>query len=123
MFLKLATLEYNFLDLASFKREGYEWVQFLLQGLMERCLSFFSSSVMKPNKKGIMVEKFFFNKSKFDYLAIGKEFGIVLCIIGILRVLAEIEFKFSNIQYCDTVNEQFEYSAGPLIRPLGAAVV
>ena len=64
---------------------------------------------MKPNKKGIMVEKFFFNKSKFDYLAIGKEFGIVLCIIGTLRVLAEIEFKFSNIQYWDTINEQFEY--------------
>jgi hypothetical protein len=45
---------------------------------MEQCLSFFSSSVMKPNKKGIMFEKFFFFKSKFDNLAIGKEFGIVL---------------------------------------------
>ena len=57
---------------------GYDWVQFLLQGLMERSLSFFSSSVMKPIKKGIMVEKFFFYKSKFDYLAIRKEFCIVL---------------------------------------------
>jgi hypothetical protein len=69
VFLKLATLEYNFLDLASFKSEGYEWVQFLLQGLMERCLSFFSSSVMETNKKGIMVENFFFYQSKFDNFA------------------------------------------------------
>jgi hypothetical protein len=45
---------------------------------MEQCLSFFSSSVMKPNKKRIMVEKILFYKSKFDNLAIGKEFGIVL---------------------------------------------
>ncbi len=43
-----------------------------------------------------MVEKFFY-KSEFDNLAIRKEFGIALRIIGILRVLAEIEFKFSNI--------------------------
>jgi hypothetical protein len=79
VFLKLATLvfEYNFLNLESFNRRGYEWVQFLLQGLMERCL-FFSSSVMKQNKKGIMVETIVFTKSKFDNLAIGKEFGIVL---------------------------------------------
>jgi hypothetical protein len=41
-----------------------------------------------------MVEKIVFTKSKFDNLAIEKEFGIVLWIIGILRVLAEIEFKF-----------------------------
>jgi hypothetical protein len=33
---------------------------------------------MKTNKKGILVEKIFFIKSKFDNLAIGKEFGIVL---------------------------------------------
>jgi hypothetical protein len=65
---------------------------------MERCLSFFSSSVTKPNKKGIMVEKFFFYNSKFDNLAIRKEFGIALRIIGIFRVLAEIKFKFSNIE-------------------------
>jgi hypothetical protein len=64
---------------------------------MERCLSF-SSSVMKPNKKGIIVEKFFFHKSKFNNLAIRKELGIARRIIGILRVLAEIEFKFSNIE-------------------------
>jgi hypothetical protein len=63
---------------------------------MERRLFFFSFSVKKPNKKGIMVEKFFY-KSEFDNLAIRKEFGIALRIIGILRVLAEIEFKFSNI--------------------------
>ncbi len=56
-----------------------------------------------------MVEKILFYKSKFDNLAIGKEFGIVLWIIGILRVLAEIKFKFSNIQYWDTMNEQFQY--------------
>ena len=54
-----------------------------------------------------MVEKTVFTKSKFDNSEIGKEFGIVLWIIGILRVLAEIEFKFSNIQYWDTVNEQY----------------
>ena len=53
-----------------------------------------------------MVEKIVFTKSTFDNLAIEKEFGIVLWIIGILRVLAEIEFKFSNIQYWDTINEQ-----------------
>ena len=53
---------------------------------------------MKPNKKGIVIEKIFFYKSKFDYLAIRKEFGIALRIIGNLRVLAEIEFKFSNIE-------------------------
>jgi hypothetical protein len=63
---------------------------------MKRCLSFFSSSVMKTNKKGIMVEKIVFTKSKFDNLAIEEEFWIVLCIIHILRVLPEIEFKFSN---------------------------
>ena len=74
---------------------------------MERYLSFFSSSVMKPNKKGIMVEKIVFTKSTFDNLAIEKEFGIVLWIIGILRVLAEIEFKFSHMQYWDKVNEQY----------------
>jgi hypothetical protein len=33
---------------------------------------------MKPNKKGIMVEKIVFTKSTFDNLAIEKEFGIVL---------------------------------------------
>jgi hypothetical protein len=33
---------------------------------------------MKQNKKGIMVETIVFTKSKFDNLAIGKEFGIVL---------------------------------------------
>ena len=49
-----------------------------MQGLMGRCLSFFSSSVVKHNKKGIMVEKIVFTKSKFDNLAIGKEFGILL---------------------------------------------
>ncbi len=54
-----------------------------------------------------MVEQLFFYKSKIDNLAIGKEFGIVLWIIGILRVLAETEFKFSNIQYWDTVNKQY----------------
>ncbi len=64
---------------------------------------------MKPNEKGIMVENFFFYKSKFDNLAIQKEFGIALRIIGILRVLAETEFNFSNIEYWDTMNEQFEY--------------
>jgi hypothetical protein len=31
---------------------------------------------------------------------------VVLWIIGILRVLAEIEFKFSNMQYWHTMNEQ-----------------
>ncbi len=62
---------------------------------------------MKQNKKGIMVETIVFTKSKFDNLAIGKEFGIVLWIIGILRFLAEIECKFSNIQYWDTMNEQY----------------
>ncbi len=62
---------------------------------------------MKPNKKGIMVEKIVFTKSTFDNLAIEKEFGIVLWIIGILRVLAEIEFKFSHMQYWDKVNEQY----------------
>jgi hypothetical protein len=46
--------------------------------VMEQCLSFFSSSVMEAIKKGIMAENFFFYKSKFDNLAIGKEFGIVL---------------------------------------------
>ena len=35
-----------------------------LSVVMEQCLSFFSSSVMKPNKKGIMAEKMFFYKSK-----------------------------------------------------------
>ena len=60
---------------------------------------------MKPNKKGIMAENFFSQNQNLIFKQYEKNL-VVLWIIGILRVLAEIEFKFSNIQYWDTINEQ-----------------